>query len=116
MRNDLDSPAVRAVDLKVSIQGDVVEIEVPADIASAPTFDSWAATFQQAMKLGLQLSYYTGSREVESFVESFQKNGQLCQTIVFYDTMPGGTGYLRKFYENLPQIAARALKHLQDDP
>jgi ATP-dependent helicase YprA (DUF1998 family) len=30
--------------------------------------------------------------------------------------MPGGTGYLRKFYDHLPHIAERALQYLQNDP
>lgn len=113
-RGDLDSPAVQVVDLKVRLQGDVVEIDVPPEIAGSQDYESWSATFQQALKLGLQLEYFTGPREIESFDEEFLVDGQLCKKVVFYDTMPGGTGYLRKFYDYLPQIAQRALKYLKE--
>ena len=87
------------VDLKVRLQGDAVEIEIPPEISALGDFESWVATFQQVLKLGLQLEFFIGQREIESFVETFQKDGRECKTVVFYDTMPGGTGYLRKFYE-----------------
>ena len=29
--------------------------------------------------------------------------------------MPGGTGYLKRFMDNLPQISQRALQHFKDD-
>jgi ATP-dependent helicase YprA (DUF1998 family) len=51
----------------------------------------------------------------QSFLATSRKDGRECKTIVFYDTMPGGTGYLRKFFENLPNIAQRALQHLEKD-
>lgn len=116
-RTDLDSPYVQTVDLKVQLQGDAVEIEMPPEINAMgeDTFAQWVATFQQAMKLGLQLEFYISPREIESFVERFQKDGQECRTVVFYDTMPGGTGYLLKFFENLPQVAQRAFSHLEHD-
>ncbi len=103
------------VDLKVQLQGDAVEIEVPPEIVARNNFEGWVETFQQALKLGLQLEFYIGPREIESFVETFQEDGRERKTVVLYDTMPGGTGYLRKFFENLPQIAMRALHHLQND-
>lgn len=113
-RGDLDAPAVQVVDLKVRLQGDVVEIDVPPEIAGSPSYyESWKVTFQQALKLGLQLEYFTGPREIESFDEVFLEDGQLHRKIVFYDTMPGGTGYLRKFYEHLPHIAQRSLEHMK---
>lgn len=115
-RADLDSPYVKTVDLKVHLQGDAIEIEIPPEIAALGNFESWVTTFQQVLKLGMQLEFFIGPREIESFVETFQKDGYECKTVVFYDTMPGGTGYLRKFYEYLPQIAHRALNHLKQDP
>jgi len=116
-RNDLDSPSIQTVDLKIDVQGDTLEIAVPPALAGLrdEAFLAWAVTFQQALKLGLHLEYFIGSREVESFVETFQEDGRITKKVVFYDTMPGGTGYVRKFYDNLPSIAARALKQLQND-
>ncbi|HEY1351674.1 MAG TPA: DEAD/DEAH box helicase [Ktedonobacteraceae bacterium] len=118
VRTDLDSPAVQTVDLRVDMQSDAVEIAVPAELTASgdEAFTAWAITFQQALLLGLQLEYYIGPREVESFVETFQEEGRVTKKIVFYDTMPGGTGYLRKFYDHLPHIAERALQYLQNDP
>ena len=114
-RSDLESLFVQMVDLKVELQGDTVEIELPHEIVARHDFEGWVETFQQALKLGLQLELYIGPREIESFVETFQEDGRECKTVVLYDTMPGGTGYLRKFFEYLPQIAARALYHLKND-
>jgi len=114
-RSDIESPFVQMVDLKVELQGDTVEIELPPEIVARNDFEGWVETFQQALKLGLQLELYIGPREIGSFVETFQEDGYERKTVVLYDTMPGGTGYLRKFYVNLPQIAARALQHLQKD-
>jgi len=114
-RSDIESPHVQMVDLKVQLQGDAVEIEVPPEIVARNNFEGWVETFQQALKLGLQLEFYIGPREIESFVETFQEDGRERKTVVLYDTMPGGTGYLRKFFDKLPQIAERAHHHLQND-
>ena len=69
---------------------------------------------QQAFKLGLQLELFTKSGEIESFVAKHIRNEKEYKTLVLYDTMPGGTGYLQRFYQYLPQVAQRVREHLSD--
>lgn len=114
-RTDVESPFVQRVDLKVQLQGDVVEIELPYAITKADdkNYLCWVETLQQALKLGMQLELFITPGEIESFVATHIRADRECKTLVLYDTMPGGTGYLQRFYDTLPQIALRALNHLQ---
>jgi ATP-dependent helicase YprA (DUF1998 family) len=43
------------------------------------------------------------------------ENGRERKILVLYDTMPGGTGYLQRFYHYLPQIAQRVRAHLNKE-
>ena len=76
-------------------------------------FIKWVETLQQALKLGLQLELFVQPGEIQSFVATYKQDGYERKTLVLYDRMPGGTGYLRRFYDYLPQIARRVLDHLQ---
>jgi Domain of unknown function (DUF1998) len=115
-RTDIESPFIQQVDLKVHLQGDVVEIEIPYEFSEDEDFFTrWIATLQQAFKLGLQLELFTKSGEIESFVAKHIRDGKEYKTLVLYDTMPGRTGYLQRFYQYLPQIAQRVRKHLSDE-
>jgi ATP-dependent helicase YprA (DUF1998 family) len=114
-RTDIESPFIQPVDLKVQLTGDVVEMDIPYEISTMPDFVPWIETLQQAFKLGLQLELFIKPGEIESFVSSRIEDGRECKTLVLYDTMPGGTGYLQRFYTYLPQIAQRVRKHLRDE-
>ncbi len=114
-RTDIESPFIQQVDLKVHLQGDVVEIDIPYEVSTGPDFVPWVETLQQAFKLGLQLELFVKPGEIGSFVATRMEDGRERKTLVFYDTMPGGTGYLRRFYDYLPQIAQRVRKHLSDE-
>jgi hypothetical protein len=75
---------------------------------------AWIETFAQALKLGMQLEFYVGPHELDSFVRRWKQDGQDRASLVLYDTMPGGTGYLLRLVDNIPQIAARVDHHLAD--
>ncbi len=108
--NPEDDDRVERLHLRASLQGDVVEFDLPAAVASD---ERWVRTFGQALRLGLQLDLFIGSGEVDSFCRSMTENGREKRSLVLYDTMPGGTGYLRTLVEELPRIAGRALCHLE---
>jgi hypothetical protein len=115
-RADALSPYVQAVDLRVQVQGDVVEIELPDELpVQGELLEKWLVTLQEALKLGLQLEIFTKPGEIESFVATRWQDGKEKKILIFYDTMPGGTGYLSRFFEYLPRIAQRAYKHLFED-
>ncbi|GAB4454062.1 MAG: hypothetical protein Kow0031_36220 [Anaerolineae bacterium] len=108
---DEDQRIAGALHLRAAIQGDVVEIPLP----SAVRHDrAWIETFAQALKLGMQLEYFITPHELASFVQRRQEDGEEHVSLIFYDTMPGGTGYLLRLVDNIPQIADRAARHLAD--
>jgi ATP-dependent helicase YprA (DUF1998 family) len=108
--NPEDDDRVERLHLRATLQGDVVEIGLPAAVASE---ERWTRTFDQALRLGLQLELFVGSGEVDSFCRSVTEEGRERRSLVLYDTMPGGTGYLRRLVAELPRIAGRALHHLE---
>lgn len=114
-RTDIESPFIQHVDLKVHLQGDVVEIDIPYEVSTRSDFIPWVETLQQSFKLGLQLELFIKPGEIESFVATRMENGRERKTLVLYDTMPGGTGYLQRFYRSLPQIAQRVRTHLSKE-
>jgi len=114
-RTDIESPFIQPIDLKVQLTGDVVEIDIPDEVSTMPDFDPWIETLQQAFKLGLQLELFIKPGEIESFVATRIEEGRECKTLVFYDTMPGGTDYLQRFYQYLPEIAQRVRTHLRNE-
>jgi very-short-patch-repair endonuclease len=97
--------------LRAHLQGDVMEVPLSPLVAQDA---GWVATFAQALLLGMQLELFIGSREIGHFVRKWQDEIQDRYSLVFYDTMPGGTGYLKRLIEELPRIAARAAQHLAD--
>ena len=67
----------------------------------------------------MQLDMYVGEREIDSFVSMKHPAGSpegAEANLVLYDTLPGGTGYLRRLLRGVPEIAARAHQHLSDCP
>ncbi len=115
VRSDIDSPYVQTIDLKVQLQGDVVEIDLPQEAVERKDFERWITTLQEAFKLGLQLELFIKPGEIQSYVANYKLNGRDHKKLILYDTMPGGTGYLKRIYDYLPQIAASVLYHLQKD-
>lgn len=107
---EMDDRVVSGLHLRAHLQGDVVELPLSPLVGDNP---AWVQTFAQAIKLGMQLQLSIGSGEVDSFIGQYEENGVMRHTLIFYDTMPGGTGYLRRLLDELPAVAARALAHLE---
>ncbi len=99
--------------LRAHMQGDVVEIPLLADVVDN---NAWIETFAQSLKLAMQLQYFVGPHELGSFVRRWEEDGQAHASLVLYDTMPGGTGYLLRLVDNIPQLAGRVAQHLTDCP
>jgi ATP-dependent helicase YprA (DUF1998 family)/very-short-patch-repair endonuclease len=107
---DLSDRIVKELHLRAAVQGDVIEIPLPSEVA---TDEAWVASFAQAFKLGMQRQLYVGSHEIDSFVRRTMADDKLQTTLILYDTMPGGTGYLWRTARALPQIAALVAEHLR---
>lgn len=106
---DSDDRLERALHLRAAFQGDVIQISLSGAVAADP---AWVATFDQAIRLGLQLELFVSPKEVGSFVREWEQSGVRHKELVLYDTMPGGTGYLRRLMEDLPHISSRVVEHL----
>lgn len=107
---DLSDRIVKELHLRAAVQGDVIEIPLPDEVA---TDKAWIATFAQALKLGMQRQLYVGPHEIDSFVRRTVVDDKLQTTLILYDTMPGGTGYLWRITRALPQVAALVAEHLR---
>src|SRR5438128_6231323 len=74
-RTDAESPYVKRVDLKVQVQGDVIEIDIPYEVSKKKDyFGKWVATLQEALKLGLQLELFIKPGEIASFVATYKQD------------------------------------------
>ena len=109
--SDASDRIVKALHLRASVQGDVIEIPLAEEVA---TDEAWIVTFAQALKLGMQRQLYVGPTEIASFVRRTYVDNKLHTTLVLYDTMPGGTGYLWRTARALPQAAALVAQHLRE--
>lgn len=107
---DLSDRVVKELHLRAAVQGDVIEIPLPAEVA---TDQAWIVTFAQALKLGMQRQLYVGPQEISWFVRRTIVDDTPHTTLVLYDTMPGGTGYLWRTANVLPQVAALVAQHLR---
>lgn len=106
---DEDDRIERALHLQASFQGDVVQVDLGSVVSND---DAWVRSFERALLVGLQLELFVDPREVGAFLRNWTQGTTGRRELVFYDTMPGGTGYLKKLVEELPRIAHRALTHL----
>lgn len=103
--------------LHAELEGDALEIPLPVAIAAEYLSGErrWVVSIAQAIKLGMQLEMFVGRRDIESFVAVDRPLGSTegpAARLIFYDTLPGGTGYLRRLQERFGDIAARAHEHL----
>lgn len=108
---EMDDRVQPALHLRASLQGDVMEIPLGDAVAGS---DEWAHTFDQAIRLGLQLELFVGPKEIGSFLREWSEGKRRHRSLVLYDTMPGGTGYLKRLAEEFPRIARRAAEHLKN--
>ena len=104
-----DDRVIQALHLRAQLQGDVIEVPLSPVVASNP---QWVETFTQAWLMGLGLEYYVRPGEIKAFRRDWEENGHARASLVFYDTMPGGTGYLKRVIQDVPRLAARIADHL----
>jgi very-short-patch-repair endonuclease len=78
-----------------------------------PGFLPWRRTLTEALMLGIRETMQAGRRDLEAF--EVAPNGEP-KTLVIFDTMPGGTGYLPKLLAEggagLREVASTALERL----
>ncbi|MDP9300832.1 MAG: DEAD/DEAH box helicase [Actinomycetota bacterium] len=85
---------IRGLWLTAGLRGDVMELELPP-AAQGSGFDSWRATLSEALQLGIRETMQAGRRDLDGFVR--HENDEPV-SLVLYDTMPGGTGYIPKLF------------------
>lgn len=78
--------------LTAHIRGDVLELLLPP-AARTPAFERWRRTLGEALILGIRETMQAGRRDLDVFE---RRRGGVPEAVVLFDTMPGGTGYLRK--------------------
>ena len=82
----------RGVWLVAEIRGDILEITLPQSTRSA-SFRGWRASLAEALLLGIRETMQAGTRDLGWF-ERLTAGDPV--SLVIYDTMPGGTGYIPK--------------------
>jgi hypothetical protein len=96
-RKDPHSELVkRPVWLTARIQGDAMEVHLPPAVRGE-AFHSWRVTLGEALLLGIRETVQAGRRDLDGFAR-MQKGVPV--SLVLYDSMPGGTGYLPKLFAN----------------
>lgn len=99
--------------LIAEIRGDAVEMELPLGARGAG-FATWRATLAEALTLGVRETMYAGRGDLQWFEK---RRDDEPVSLVIYDVMPGGTGYIPKLFSNggggLKAAAAEALKRLE---
>jgi replicative superfamily II helicase len=94
-RKDPKSELVkRGVWLTARLQGDVMEILLPHATRSA-SYESWRVTLAEALLLGIRETMQASRGDLDWF-ERHQNDEPI--SLVLYDTMPGGTGYIPKLF------------------
>ena len=78
--------------LVAEVQGDVLEISLPAATRGVPS-QGWRASLAEALLLGIQETMQAGRRDLAWF-ERIEADEPV--SLVIYDTLPGGTGYIPK--------------------
>jgi hypothetical protein len=86
----------RNVWLTARMQGDVFELELPPGLRG-PTFGGWRATLAEALLIGVRETMQAGRRDLDWFER--RRKGEPV-SLAFFDTMPGGTGYVPKLFND----------------
>jgi replicative superfamily II helicase len=95
VRKDPKSALVkRGIWLTARLQGDVLEIVLPP-ATRGPGYHSWRVTLAEALLLGIRETMQAGRGDLDWF-ERRQRDEPV--SLVLYDTMPGGTGYIPKLF------------------
>lgn len=85
--------------------------DIASDVLAIGEFDNEAAAvnFMEALKLGAYEELDMHEGDIDGVIE-YKPNNKF--RIIFYDPMPGGSGFLEQFLENYKKIAAGADKIL----
>ena len=99
--------------LIAEIKGDAMEVQLPL-AGRVKGFASWRTTLAEALALGVRETMQAGRNDLRWF-EKRQDNEPV--SLVIYDVMPGGTGYIPKLFVNggdgLQVAASEALRRLE---
>lgn len=99
--------------LTAQIRGDVVELDLPP-AARGPEYAAWRTSLAEALLLGMREVVDADRRDLNAFERRRDKQPH---SLVLYDTMPGGTGYLPKLFADgsvgFKQAAGTALERLE---
>jgi ATP-dependent helicase YprA (DUF1998 family) len=111
---DVDGTVIRRNTwLIAEIRGDAVEIELPL-AARVEGFAAWRATLAEALTLGVRETMQAGRNDLRWFTK---RRDDKPVSLVIYDVMPGGTGYLPKLFADggagLKEAAAEVLNRLE---
>jgi ATP-dependent helicase YprA (DUF1998 family) len=111
---DLDRTIIRRNTwLIAEIKGDAMELRLPLATRDEG-FASWRVTLAEALTLGVRETMQAGRNDLRWF-EKRQDDEPV--SLVIYDVMPGGTGYLPKLFSNggeeLKVAASEALHRLE---
>lgn len=111
---DVDRTVIRRNTwLIAEIKGDAMELQLPL-AARDDGFASWRVTLAEALTLGVRETMQAGRNDLRWF-EKRQDDEPV--SLVIYDVMPGGTGYLPKLFANegdgLKAAASEALHRLE---
>lgn len=112
--NDVDNTIIkRNAWLIAEIRGDAVEIHLPLG-ARGSGFAKWRATLAEALTLGVRETMFAGRGDLQWFEK---RRDDEPVSLVIYDVMPGGTGYLPKLFAGsgggFKVAAAEALRRLE---
>ena len=99
--------------LTAALQGDVIELILPP-AARGQGFAGWRATLAEALLLGVGETMQAGRRDLDWFE---RRQVDEPRSLVLFDTMPGGTGYVPKLFAEravgLKQAAREAIRRLE---
>lgn len=101
--------------LAYKFQTDALVLTIPAREDSRTigrsTFSTTAVTLAEALLAGAGSLLELEAGELAAFVRKSPR-GSVGDQIVFYETVPGGAGYLEEMAERLPEVARAALDRL----
>lgn len=92
-----------------------VHVDIESDVLVAGPFQepAQAVNFAEGMRLGCRMVLDMGDSEIESF-PNVDAEGNVWA--VFYDPVPGGSGFLAQMVEYWPEIAGQAINVLHACP
>ena len=101
--------------LAYKFETDVLVLNIPSradnQMIGRTNLSPTLVTLAEALLAGAQTVLELEASELSSFVRKAPPNS-ICEQIVFYETVPGGAGYLEEMALRLPEIATEAMNRL----